>query len=1728
MNPGLTASLSYQGTARGAVLPIPFKPGEEINEPVICDPPTRRSTNLSVNPASVQLPGASTATALITDELCNPIPNVAVAFNLVQPGTTAGMTPAGGTAGTTVTVITGADGTASVTVADTVAETVTVHASTVKSGEIYQSPRNVTFTEKPLGPPSATYSTFAVDPVADPTDTVNKVNWQSGDGKGTYTATVTARDADQRLLPNINVSDFHFDATEDGDKVTVSAVTNNGDGTYSVTMTSKSGNLPTALASVTYGAANMAIGEALPIPFKVGAPSIDPDCEDPTKTGTNLSVTGDTTVRIPGPAQVKAHITDDACNAIEGETVTFNLDQPGTTASMSIGQGPTQPTTLQGVTDANGDVILSVTDTAPESVSVRAGIAAGTINGSPKTIAFVDESTPLPPRITSPSDDSITNLRPLPITGAGEAGSTVTVTDNGRVVCTTTVTAAGTWNCQANLNDGAHELAAKQEDPSGNVSPDSIPITVTVDTVAPGTPVIDKANGDEIAGTVPTPVQEGERVQVTYPSDTGTKTVTVTPDANGNWSIPTPDDARDGGTVTAAATDPAGNTSPSAPKTLDTTDPDAPTVDSANGDGMTGKAEPGASVEVSYPVTGGGSKTVPAEVDDQGNWSVSPLPEDAEDGPITVVATDPAGNPSPEGQGNLDATPPEAPVVDEANKEHVTGTVPGEIEEGTEVVVTFPGGAKSDPVEVGPGGTFVVPTPPNTPSGEVIVTVTDPAGNDASVTDALDTLAPDAPTIDNASGNEIVGSTQPGTTVDVTYQTPSGPVTKPATVDPEGNWTLTPMPTDVVDRSTVVAVATDPAGNPSDEGAATMDNTAPGAPSVDQANGNEISGDLAAPLEPDTTVEVTYPIAGGGTNTVPATVNPDGTWSVSTPDDAVDGPITVVATDKVGNESEPGTGMLDVTAPAPPAISQANDQGIAGKTEPNATVEVTYPVAGGGTNTVTTEAGPDGTWTIQPTPADAGDGTISVVATDRAGNESQPATDLLDVTAPTTPVIEDANDEVIGGKTEPGTSVVVTYPKNDGTPGTLIPEVDDNGNWSVPTPDDAVDGPITVVATDPKGNPSDQATGDLDVTPPGVITITTANETNVIGKVATPVDEGTTVDITWPNGDVTSDLPVASDGSFSVMTPADMPSGTITAVATDPAGNTSEATHPLDADADGAPTITKANEDVIEGKTTPGSTIEVTYPTAVGDKTVPAVVNPDGTWSVDTPSDATDGTVSAVATDPAGNDSPKGTAHLDVTDPAAPVIDEANKEHVTGMVPDTETNPRDPGSTVVVTWPDGTTSDPIKINPDDGSFTVPTPPGMPSGPIEVVVTEPSGNTSNKTEDLDTVPPSDPVVDKSNGDEITGHVPDADPGTTVVVTGPQPKDDVICTAEVQADGSWSCLVPDGTPSGDYEVIATDPSGNGSNPVDRTIDMDAPEAPGVDHANDKVIDGRSEPGATITVTYPKNDGSTGTTTTVVKPDGSWSVDTPADAKNGGTISVTATDPAGNVSGPTERVLDRTAPEAPVVNPSNGSEVSGGGEPGGNATVTDPGGNPIPGCENVAISADGKWSCTPTTPLKPGDSITVVVTDPEGNVSAPTTITVTALAIDVAYAQRHRLETQVVTGRNFNPGEQVCLVVFSTELNCGCQVAGADGSVTFTFTVPQDFELGAHTVTMTGAKSGVVSTTFQVIESVAVATGGAALVAGGDAGADLNLRALVAGLVVASIGVWVGTKRREVKRS
>ncbi|WP_416201984.1 Ig-like domain-containing protein, partial [Acinetobacter sp. 1294243] len=464
---------------------------------------------------------------------------------------------------------------------------------------------------------------------------------------------------------------------------------------------------------------------------------------------------------------------------------------------------------------------------------------------------------------------------------------------------------------------------------------------------------------------------------------------------------------------------------------------------------------------------------------------------------------------------------------------------------------------------------------------------------------------------------------------------------------------------------------------------------------------------------------------------------------------------------------------------------------MTGTAEPGSTVTVTYPDG----STASVVAGPDGTWTVPNPGLNDGD-TVTAVTEDPAGNTSGPATAVVDAVGPNTDgvnftVDSVTADNVINASEAAGnvtiTGVLTNVPSDAATTAvtvvingvTYTATVDSAaGTWTVSVPgsgltadaDKTIDAKVTF--TDAVGNSStvnDTQTYTVDTTAPNAPVLDPINATDPVSGTAEP---DSTVTVTYPDG-TTATVVAGTDGSWSVPNPGNLVDGdTVTATATDPAGNTSlPGTGTVSADI--TPPVV-ALDDVLTNDSTPALTGTVNDPTAtvvvnVDGVDYPAVNNGDGTWTLadNTLPALTDGphTITVTATDAAGNaGTDTAVVTIDTTAPNAPVLDPINAtDPVSGTA--------EPGSTVTVTYPDGTTA--TVVAGTDGSWSVPNPGNLVDGDtVTATATDPAGNTSlpdTGTVSADITPPVvalDDVLTNDSTPALTGTV--NDPTATVVV------------------------------------------------------------------------------------------------------------------------------------------------------------------------------------------------------------------------------------------------------------------------------------------------------------------------------------------------------------------------
>ncbi|MGQ7373514.1 Ig-like domain-containing protein, partial [Streptococcus suis] len=1008
--------------------------------------------------------------------------------------------------------------------------------------------------------------------------------------------------------------------------------------------------------------------------------------------------------------------------------------------------------------------------------------------------------------------------------------------------------------------------------------------------------------------------------------------------------------------------------------------------------------------------------------------------------PVSAVSKDEAGNTSnpatDKAKNDPDKTAPELPTVVANEDGSVTvtpSTTAGDDTKTVEITYTDEdGNPQTVTATKGEDGNWTVPTDSgvtvNPTTGAVTIPADkvkdgspvsavskDEAGNPSSPsTDTAkndpDTTAPEAPVVNapKAGDTTVTGTTEPGATITVTF--PDGS-TATTTADENGNYTVdVPAGVELKEGDKVSATATDEAGNTSTPTEATTtanpsdaDENTPNTPAVTPvADTNNLTDDEKAKVKEE--VEKSNPDLPTGTT---VEVGNDGTVTITYPDGSVD---TIPGTDTV-------TPNTDTTAPEAPVVNapKAGDTTVTGTTEPGATVTVTFPDG----STATTTADENGNYTVDvPAGVDLKEGDkVTATATDKAGNVSEPTETTTtanpsdaDENTPKTPAVtpvEDTNNLTDDEKAKVKEEVEKANP--DLPTGTTV-EVGNDGTVTITYPDGSVD---TIPGTD-------TVTPNTDTTAPEapVVNAPKEGDTTVTGTT----EPGATVTVTFPDGS-TATTTADEDGNYTVDVPAgvELKEGDkVTATATDKAGNVSEPTettttaNPSDVDENTPKTpavtpVEDTNNLTDDEKAKVKEEVEKSNPDLPTGTEV--TVGNDGTVTITYP----DGSVDTIP----GTETV--TPNTDTTAPEAPVVN-APKEGDTTVTGKTE-----PGATVTVTFPDGSTA--TTTADENGNYTVDVPAGVDlkeGDKVTATATDKAGNVSEPTETTTTANPSDadentpktpavtPVEDTNNltddekakvKEEVEKANPDLPTGTEVTVGN---------------DGTVTVTYPDGS-------VDTIP---GTDTVTPITDTTAPEAPVVNapKEGDTTVTGTTEPGATVTVTFP--DGSTATTT--ADEDGNYTVDVPAgvELKEGDKVSATATDEAGNTSDSTETTVtanpsdaDENTPNTPAVTPvadtnnltddekakvkeevekSNpnlptGTTVEVGND--GTVTITYPDGSvdTIPGTDTVTPNTD---TTAPEAPVvnapKAGDTTvtgtaepgaTVTVTFPDGSTATTT---------------------------------------------------------------------------------------------------------------------------------------------
>ena len=853
--------------------------------------------------------------------------------------------------------------------------------------------------------------------------------------------------------------------------------------------------------------------------------------------------------------------------------------------------------------------------------------------------------------ILTPEDGSSSTTEP-PYTGFGPAGAVVTLTwtdvNTGITqIDTVTIDPQGNWSAPPRgfVNDGEYILTASTTAPVM----DSDTVTFTIDSVAPVLTLSTPADGAVTPDTTPTFSGTGEpgapvTLEITDAQGAVVQTLTVTPDAvTGAFSVDAADLPEGAYTVTATSVDAAGNaaTPVSSGFSVDTTAPtialDAPADNSLINDPtptVSGTAELGSVVTIEvFDDQGVLVQTFPALLDMSGAFSTD-VPLALNDGTYTITATstDLAGNTATDTHTvTIDSMPPVVVLtapVDGSSTNDDTPTLSGTTDTMADVTITLTdaqgmvvfsatvtpaNGAFSVDASALPEGTYTLDA-----------TSTDAAGNLGMATPVTFTVDVTAPALeilspmDNALVGQrdvmVSGSSDPNQEVVVELRDAQGMVlaSQTVTTDANGAWTTTFQGLNNGDY-TAEAVATDAATNStSDTVSFAVDSDDPNL-TVDNPEEDASLADTTPTIDGTTDVDATITVVitdanGDVVETLTATPDAAGAWSVDPTQDLTDGTYTLsttatrpngrtttIARDVTVDTTEPD---VAITAPADGSITNQTDVTVTGTTEAGASVVVTVTDADGAevfTQTVT--ADDQGAFEADAGTLPDGEYNVSAQATDAAGNMSDETSDFtIDTTAPTLTI-----ESPMAGETVSDTTPTITGTADAGAQvevfvdGASVGTVtaDDQGQWSFDLTDELDEGAHTVEARTTNAAGTEATSGEVtfEVEEPGEdVVITSPTEgSDVTGPSVTVSGTGTPgEEVVVVVGGQTQTATVDDNGNWST-TVDNVPSGASTISATSDGVSVTVDVNVVDPPADDELVIVGGGCNSTTGKTNPAS-----------------------------------------------------------------------------------------------------------------------------------------------------------------------------------------------------------------------------------------------------------------------------------------------------------------------------------------------------------------------------------------------------------------------------------------------------------------------------------------------------------------------------------------------------------
>ncbi|WP_166108925.1 Ig-like domain-containing protein [Pseudoalteromonas sp. Z9A5] len=1061
-----------------------------------------------------------------------------------------------------------------------------------------------------------------------------------------------------------------------------------------------------------------------------------------------------------GTYTVLASTTDTAGNPVNTSiTGEVDITAPVVTINDIVGGTDLTPGISGSVTGANvGDAVAVVfTDAQGNEHTVNTTVQTGGIwsveassslsQGDYSVEAFVTDSAgntgdatntatidTIAPEISINQSSLILTQDSTPlITGTSNEANTnviVTFTDSAGVSHQMTVQTDGNgdWQAAANniLADGVYSVSATISDAAGNTSTDS-KTGGEIDTVGPELTIVPSflVGGIlSLSGTSDLGPNETVTVTTRLAGSLVDSTYEVLTDVNGDWELLGLTINIIGlSTVTASATDEAGNTTTITTADIDNTTPllDA-VVNFVTGEGdlpiISGSTDqaPGTEVLVKVVDSENAVQELVAIVQADNSWAVQ-VPQSLAEGTYnatvdivnevglttTILLTEVVDTLSPSLSLEVIGTTSDSMPIIQGTSDLINGVVKIQLDGGSVIETT-----------VNAAGEFTLQLDVLTDGQHVAnVSITDGAGN--VVTDTLvfvvDALVPVVSILPLAISNTdiltISGSSEEpeGTDIDVTIIGSNGNETVFNTlIGSDGKWSL--VTTSLSDGVyTVSASITDAAGNTGQSVTelVTIDTLPPMlvieaigvlntlTPTIEGTSDEKVGSLITVNItdSTDTLYVVTTSVLG------------DGTWLIVTPLLA-EGDLTIeaISTDDAGNiTTVTQTGTISTTLPGL-LINQIVDTSdttptITGTTDILAgDVQVVITDSSGTATTYNTQA-IAGVWTLIPTtPLAEGAFTVSATVENLGLTSSTSLGGIIDLTPPTVevnqlPVTNNPLPTITGTSDAPaGTNVSVVITDANNNSQTITAQVSGSGTWSVTATTTLSEGSFSAIASisDTAGNSaSDTMVSSTDYTAPTVVIdpITVGQDTTptITGSV-TGSFAGAAVIVMFTDSAGAShsvQTNVNADGTWSVISAEVLPEGnySVDVSIVDGASNTGTQSSSSAIDSgitiDSGLVLTTDQNPVITGTAAPGESVTVTFSGAT-EATEAVTADASGEWSVTANTNLADGvyTVTAVATDTSGNTTSSGSISGLVIDTTPPIVNDFEVDYLldelTGLI----------------------------------------------------------------------------------------------------------------------------------------------------------------------------------------------------------------------------------------------------------------------------------------------------------------------------------------------------------------------------------------------------------------------------------------------------------------------------